>query len=75
MFPKEYFEEILIPTLLDSFERPDSRRCAYLACIVTYHMLDYLEAAGEKHVYATMNSSCGSHWEAIHVVATAAKHL
>jgi hypothetical protein len=75
MFPNDYFEEILIPTLYDSFERPDSRRHAYLTCIVTYHMLDYLEAAGEKNVYATMKSFCGSQWEAIHVVATAAKHL
>jgi hypothetical protein len=43
-FP-QYFTEIVEPTIQEFAENPTSRRLAFLACVVTFHAIDYLAAA------------------------------
>jgi hypothetical protein len=41
-----YLDEIVEPTIRDFEERPTSRRHAFLACVVTFHSVDYLAYDG-----------------------------
>ena len=47
MTPNEYISEIAIPTVRDFLNARGDRRLAYLACIATYHIVDYV-AAGDS---------------------------
>lgn len=38
-----YLEQIVDPTIADFEKYPHSRRHAFLACLVTFHTLDYIE--------------------------------
>ncbi|WP_267360604.1 MULTISPECIES: hypothetical protein [unclassified Methylobacterium] len=49
MTPTAYVETIVIPTLREAMAARDDRRPNYLACIVIFHVLDYIAAArGER---------------------------
>jgi gamma-glutamyl phosphate reductase len=39
---KSYIEEIVDPTIADFRDHPASRRHAFLACVVTFHCIDYI---------------------------------
>ncbi len=43
MPPCQYMGEIVLPTLREYEETTNSRRRAYLACIVVFHLRDYLK--------------------------------
>ena len=43
----EYVDEIVLPTVQDFQVNPDRRR-AYLACLVTFHIGDYLARKGRN---------------------------
>jgi hypothetical protein len=43
MTPRQYRGEIVLPTLHEYEETTNSRRRAYLACIVVFHLRDYLK--------------------------------
>jgi hypothetical protein len=42
-----YIEEIVKPTIVDFEKHPYSRRHAFLACLVTFHTLDYIQYSQE----------------------------
>jgi hypothetical protein len=50
MTPEEYMREILEPTIKDLVQNRASKRHAFLACVVTYHMIDYLCGKRRKAV-------------------------
>jgi len=74
MTPKEYLEEIVLPTVADYERDTQSRRLAYLACIVTYHMADYLKKAGVEGLHRNMTDKCDAAWSVVGAVANGAKH-
>ena len=74
MTPLDYLEEIVLPTI-DEFQADgSSRRKAYLACIVTYHLSDYLRASKASDVLETVKGRAEAAFEVVHAVATGAKH-
>src|ERR1700722_13160124 len=46
MLPSEYVSEIVIPTVDEYLAATGDLRRAILACVVTYHVRDYLAEAG-----------------------------
>lgn len=74
MTPKQYMAEMVLPTLEEYVAETSSRRRAYLACIVTYHMVDYLKAAGIKDPEADMRANCEAAWRLVKGVANGSKH-
>jgi hypothetical protein len=67
--------DIVIPTVREFREEPRCRRRAYLACIVTYHLRDYLEKAGEPNVGATMHLlGRNTPFDVVHSICISAKH-
>lgn len=53
MTPLDYANEIVLPAVREALEQRFDRRRAYTACILTYHLSDYLtrdhRALGERH--------------------------
>lgn len=70
MTPQQYMTEIVLPTLEEYVADTSSRRKAYLACMVTYHMADYLKAAGVRDPQADMIGSCEGAWRVVKVWQT-----
>jgi hypothetical protein len=60
MTPADYMNDIVIPTVREFRDDRRSRRRAYLACIATFHLRDYLKKAGEYGVIDAMWKSCGA---------------
>ena len=50
MTPAEYVNEIVLPTVREFGEHRRCRRRAYLACIVAFHIKDYLQRAGARQI-------------------------
>jgi hypothetical protein len=50
MTPEEYMRDIMQPTVKDLVQNRASKRHAFLACVVTYHMIDYLCGKRRKAV-------------------------
>jgi hypothetical protein len=50
MTPEEYMREILEPTIRDLGQNRASKRHAFLACVATYHTIDYLCGKRRKAV-------------------------
>jgi hypothetical protein len=50
MTPEEYMSEILEPTIKDLVQNRASQRHAFLACVATYHTIDYLCGKRRKAV-------------------------
>ena len=45
MLPAEYMSQVVLPTVDEFLAATGGRRLAYLACIATYHVRDYLARA------------------------------
>jgi hypothetical protein len=50
MSPDEYMREVLEPTIQDLAQNRASKRHAFLACLATYHLIDYLCGKRRKAV-------------------------
>jgi hypothetical protein len=50
MTPDEYMRDFMEPTIKDLVQNRASKRHAFLACLVTYHMIDYLCGKRRKAV-------------------------
>jgi hypothetical protein len=50
MTPEEYMREIMAPTIKDLAHNRASKRHAFLACVATYHTIDYLSGKRRKAV-------------------------
>jgi hypothetical protein len=66
--------EIVLPTFHEYEEATYCRRRAYLACIVVFHLADYLKKAGANDPAGMMRRQCLKGWQIVHAVATGAKH-
>jgi len=74
MTPSQFAVEIVVPTVREFRDNPRSRRRAYLACMVTYHLKDYLDKHGVD-VEGAMKLFGGSRsFEAVRAVCIATKH-
>ena len=58
MTPEEYMRDIMQPTIKDLVQNRTSKRHAFLACIVTYHMIDYL--CGKRRKAGAVSRLCRS---------------
>lgn len=74
MTPLQYLEEIVLPTISESRDDPESRRKAYLAAIVTHHIGDYLRAAGVPNPWSTVEGKAVAATRVVRAVANGAKH-
>ena len=75
MTPAEYATEIVIPTVREFRDDPQSRRRAYMACMVTYHIGDYLVKAGvpKTRIPPAMRASGGG-FDVVQAICNATKH-
>jgi hypothetical protein len=74
MTPADYINEIVIPTVREFRDERRSRRRAYLACIATFHLRDYLKKAGEYGVIDAMRTSCGAAFDVVRGISNGSKH-
>jgi hypothetical protein len=74
MTPQNYMDEIVLPTVAEFKNEPRSRRRAYLACVVTFHLKDHLKAAGEKGIEQTMRAA-GHAFDVVRGVCNGTKHF
>ena len=81
MTPTEYINEIVEPTIREFHDERRCRRRAYLACIVTYHITDYLENVLEKagedkqQVRRKMKEACPDAFESVRSICNGTKHV
>lgn len=75
MTPADYVTEIVIPTVRECRDNRQSRRSAYLACIVTFHINDHLKRAGVTGVEEKMRTVCDSHFDLVRGVCNGTKHV
>lgn len=75
MTPAEYVTEIVVPTVRECRDNRRSRRCAYLACIVTFHIKDHLKKAGAGPIEDKMRVACPGHFDVVRGVCNGAKHV
>jgi hypothetical protein len=74
MLPRDFALEIVVPTVREFRDDRRSRRRAYLACIATYHLKDYLEKSGadvESAMKAFGRATC---FEVVRAVCNGTKH-
>jgi hypothetical protein len=74
MTPAKYVDEIVIPTVREFRDNPRSRRHAYLACIVTFHVKDHLKNAGEKRIEKTMRAGGSKSFDLVRSICNGTKH-
>jgi hypothetical protein len=74
MTAAEYVDEIVIPTVREFRDNPRSRRHAYLACIVTFHVKDHLARAGENDIEIKMRAAGSKSFDLVRV-CNGTKHL
>ncbi|MBM0205665.1 hypothetical protein JNW90_23620 [Micromonospora sp. STR1s_5] len=77
MSPGEYVDTVALPTLKEAMQARGDRRLVYLACIVIYHIADYL-AVGRGVSAGTIRDAikpiCGRALKAVQHVTNGAKH-
>jgi len=73
--PADYVNEIVIPTIREFGDKRRSRRHAYLACIVTFHIKDHLKVAGESDIDVVMRSSDSKAFDLVRSVCNGTKHV
>ncbi|MDW3096662.1 MAG: hypothetical protein R8J41_01060 [Alphaproteobacteria bacterium] len=75
MTPKDYFDQIVAPALRDFESDSRNRRLGYVACILLFHLKDYLAAAGEKNIEARMNKATSNQFLVLQGVCNGTKHV
>jgi len=75
MTPAEYVDEIVIPTVREFRDNRRSRRHAYLACIVTFHIKDHLAKAGKKGIEKTMRTGASKAFDLVRGICNGTKHV
>jgi hypothetical protein len=75
MTPVEYVDQIVLPNVRDFQSNPDRRR-AYLACLVTFHIGDYLARKRRNHkaIAKRMEVLTGEVYVVLQDVCNATKH-
>jgi hypothetical protein len=78
MSPSVYLNQIILPTVDEYFAEPGNLRRAILACVVTYHIRDYLKAAGscsKTEVNRRIRALCAFSFDVVEGVCNGSKHF
>jgi hypothetical protein len=78
MLPSEYVSEIVIPTVDEYLAATGDLRRAILACVVTYHVRDYLAEAGicsRTEVDRRIKALCAFSFDVVEGVCNGSKHV
>jgi hypothetical protein len=75
MDAKRYLTEIVWPTIADFEANPLSARHAFLACVVTFHTIDYLLHPGKPGAHRKAFRDQSSEFALVDRVAHAFKHV
>lgn len=75
MSPKQYLEEIVIPTVDEYRADNGSRRKCYLACVATHHLYDHVGIARGRKLPFSENKVAVDAFNLVRAVATGAKHV
>jgi hypothetical protein len=86
MLPAEYMSQVVLPTVDEYLEATGDRRRAYLACIATYHVRDYLARAdavsnskreierSTREIERKMRGVCANSFEVVEGICNGSKH-
>jgi hypothetical protein len=72
--PNDYTREIVLPTMAEFVNDPMNVRRMYLACVTTYHLVDYLNPRDPKSVEQQVMKQCGLDMQIVYEVCVGAKH-
>jgi hypothetical protein len=78
MLPSEYVSEIVLPTVDEYLAAMGDLRRAILACVVTYHVRDYLAAGSscsKGEVDRRIRSLCAFSFDVVEGVCNGSKHV
>jgi hypothetical protein len=70
--PSEYVNEIVVPTIKEFRDNRTSRRHAYLACIVIFHIKEHLRVFGETNIDVVMKSKA---FDSVRSICNGTKHV
>ena len=77
MLPAAYMSSIVLPTVDEYLVAMGDQRRAYLACIATYHVRDYLaraEGIKEAKISQSMRSVCANSFDVVEGICNGSKH-
>ncbi len=69
-----YIAEIIEPTIADFAANPSSRRHGFLACVVTYHIVDYIDGPKQSRSYRDQFCRYSIDFRNVDIIAHAFKH-
>jgi hypothetical protein len=78
MLPSEYVSEIVLPTVDEYLAATGDLRRAILACVVTYHVRDYLAEAGicsRSEFDRRIRALCAFSFDVVEGVCNGSKHV
>jgi hypothetical protein len=67
--------ELVLPTVEESKAERLSRRRAYLACIVTFHLKDHLAKVGETGIENAMRADSQDNFDVVRGICNGTKHV
>jgi hypothetical protein len=77
MTPSEYASIVVVPTVREYLSAMGDQRRAYLACIATYHLTDYLAKAINTNpnvVIENMRGVCANSFNVVQGICHGSKH-
>jgi hypothetical protein len=74
MDAKQYADEVMDPTIAEFENEPRSRRRAFIACLVTFHLIDYIDAQRRKELRQEFRGDCPA-FAVVDRVTHAFKHV
>lgn len=78
MITREYVEVVVVPTVREALAERADRRRAYLSCIATFHVLDYLAAPSRgldfERIKSDTRAACPPSFDVVQGIANGSKH-
>ena len=77
MSPSEYASHIVLPTVREFLSVLDDTRRAYLACIATFHLVDYVARAENvkaSQIAKNMQKESGDDFDIVEGICNGSKH-
>lgn len=74
MTPNDYSRNIVVPTVQEFINEPLDIRRMYLACVTTYHIVDYLDPRDPKSIEQRVAKVCGHDMQIVYEICIGAKH-
>ena len=75
MTAKQFLAEIVEPTIIDLENNPTSKRHAFLACVVTFHLIDYIAHPKKPALRRAEFRLASEAFAAVDRIAHAFKHV